>query len=116
MHIDDLPLEDILRLRMTAPAQLADADLCTVLRDRFTPDPVPPCPVCGGALSVASCGGGHATVYACSEWEEDPAKPHELRRKSDRGVADDHYIRSRWTAYRSGDDHVLELLRRFSAA
>src|SRR5476649_130919 len=23
---------------------------------------------------------------------------------------------SRWTAYRSGDDHVLELLRRFSAA
>lgn len=115
MRIDDMPLEEVLRLRATAPAELSDADLCTVLRDRYTPDPVPPCRVCGDALSVASSGGGQATVYACSEWMEDTANPGKLVRKPDWSGADDHYMRSRWTAYRGGDDHVLELLRRFGA-
>jgi hypothetical protein len=115
-RIDDLPLEEILRLRTTEPQQLTDAELSTVLRDRYTADPVPPCPVCGDVLSVATCGGGQATVYACSEWKEDQANSGKLLRKPNWSGTDDHYMRSRWTTYRGGDDHVLELLRRFGAA
>lgn len=111
-----LPREELHRLISMEPDQLSDVDLATLLRDMYTADPVPPCPVCGGELSIASSGGGRATVFACSEWEDDPGAPGRLRRKEGRGVADDHYDRSRWIQYKGGDSLVLELVRRFTAA
>lgn len=111
-----LPRDEARRLVSMEPDQLSDAELATLLRDRYTADLVPPCAVCGRELSIASAGGGRATVFACSEWEDDPAAPGRLRRKEGRGMADDHYDRSRWTQYNSGDSLVLELVRRFAAA
>jgi len=69
------------------------------LRRRYTADPVPSCPVCGGELSIQSAGGGQATVYGCS------AMPFDM----------DHYQRSRYTQYRSGDSDVLALLAAMQA-
>lgn len=112
----ELPRSELHRLLAMEPNELSDVELATLLCDQYAEEPVPPCPVCGGELSVASCGGASATIYACSEWEDDSAKPGELRRKDGCGVADDHYSRSRWTQYRGGDTHVLELVRRFAAA
>ena len=110
-----LSREEARRLVSMEPDQLSDAQLATLLHDRYTADLVPPCPICGGELSSASAGGGRATVFACSEWEDDLAVPGRLRRKEERGIADDHYDRSRWIHYNSGDSLVLKLVRRFAA-
>lgn len=100
-----------------------DAQLVARLRERYTADVPPPCPVCGDALSVASMGGGNATVWTCSELMDDPDEEGHLIAKPGRGVnapsmADEtaHWVRSRWTQGRSGDSSVLELLTRFERA
>jgi len=100
----------------TGLASWTDADLLACLRERYAADPVPPCRVCGGELSIASCGGGRPTEWACSTWEDDPDKPGELRRKDGRSIADAHYERSFWTQYRGGDEAVLELVARVERA
>ena len=89
-----------------------DAELLAWLREQYKAEPIPPCRVCGGRLSVASMGGGNATRWACGMWEDDPDAPGKLRRKPGRGLADGHYERSEWTQYREGDAAVLELVAR----
>ena len=89
-----------------------NAELIAWLREQYKAEPIPPCRVCGGPLRVASMGGGNATKWACSMWEDDPAVPGELRRKAGRSAADEHYQRSEWTQYRNGDSAVLEMCAR----
>lgn len=98
------------------PSDYSDTELIALLKDRYTAMPVPPCRICGGPLSVARTGGGEATQWACSEMEDDPANPGRLKRKEGRGVADDHFARSYWTQYRSGDEFVLEAIARLARA
>jgi hypothetical protein len=93
-----------------------DHELVQRLRERYTPQLVPPCRVCGGELSIARAGGGEATVWACATMEEDPEAPGTLRLKPGRGGADEHYSESRWTQYRSGDDDVIALLDALASA
>lgn len=106
-------LEKRRRLWETPIEQWNAADLIEELRERYTPEQVPPCRVCGGELSVQSIGGGNATVWACSGMEDDPEQPGHSRYKADRRPADDHYAQSRWIQHRDGDRTVLELIRRF---
>jgi hypothetical protein len=89
-----------------------DAELLSWLREKYKAEQIPPCRVCGGPLRVASMGGGNATRWVCSVWEYDPDVPGEMRRKAQRGVADEHYTRSQWTQFREGDSAVLELCAR----
>lgn len=97
------------------PEELADSDLCEILLERYKPPTIPPCRVCGGALSIQSCGGGHPTAWACSGIEDDPERSKKHRYKVGRKPADEHYSRSRFEDLRQGgDDHVLELIARFS--
>lgn len=70
------------------------------LRARYTPEPVPPCGVCGAPLQIARAGGGAATEYACRDAKVTTAEGTE------------HYRRSRFTRYRPGDPDVLALLAR----
>lgn len=101
-RLDEVPLE-----------QVADADLLQLLEHRYATEPVPPCRVCGGTLSIASIGGGEATRYACLPVEDDPDNPGRTRHKEGRSLADDHYARSRWTHYQEGDAEVRELVARY---
>lgn len=82
------------------PQGLTLNELVELVRSLHTGDPVPPCPVCAGALSIARAGGGEPTVWACSGQEADPARPGYLRRLPGRGVADEHYSRSRFVQRR----------------
>lgn len=100
------------RLWETPIEQWSNEDLIESLSDRYTPEPVPPCRVCGGELSVQSIGGGNATVWGCSGTEDDPDRPGHVRYKEGRRVADDHYAQSTWTQHREGDSAVLEMIRR----
>jgi hypothetical protein len=90
-------------------------ELIASLKNRYTAEPVPACPVCGGELGIASIGGGEPTVWACSPQEEDPENPGFLRLKKGRKGVDDHYTRSRWKQYRGGDSEVLDLIAHFEA-
>lgn len=71
--------------------------------DRCTPGEIPKCRVCGEALSIQACGGGAATCWGCSEWEEIPGTGGKLRRKAGRKCADGHYSESCWTEPASWD-------------
>ena len=94
------------------PADYSDAELIATLTERYTATPVPPCRVCGGPLSIARAGGGEATVWACHGLEDDPDNPDRVKRQPGRSAADEHYVQSRWTQYRTGDELVLEALTR----
>lgn len=85
-----------------------------ILRERYTPAPIPPCRVCGGPLSLSSFGGG-PTVYGCSEYEDDPDRPNHLLRKPGRSVADEHYSQSCHIVYRDGDTRVIAFLDALAA-
>lgn len=95
------------------PFEVPDDDLAAFLEDRYTAEEIPPCCVCGGPLSIQRAGGGERTVWACSGYEDDPDNPGHVRRQPGRGVADEHYSKSRWEQMKSGDQWVLELVRRF---
>lgn len=86
-------------------------ELASLLVQRYTGEPVPPCRICGGALSIASAGGGNATRYACDMMEIDPDRPAFLRRKEGRFAADEHYSQSGWTQFNPGDRNVLDFVR-----
>lgn len=74
-------------------------DLLDRLRQRYETVEVPPCRVCGEALSVQSMGGGNATKYAHS-------KPDGVTY----GDWMEHYQGSVWVERRSGDGEVLALV------
>jgi len=80
--------------RFLPPERLLDR-----LRERYTGEPVPPCRVCGGTLTVQSMGGGRATEYGCP-------KPDDVAY----GEWAEHYSRSKWTQYRPGDVDVIALV------
>jgi hypothetical protein len=61
------------------------------VKRRYAPTVIPPCRVCGGALSIGSIGGGEPTTWGCSEWDDDPARPGRLLRKEGRSCGDKHY-------------------------
>jgi hypothetical protein len=96
----------------------AVANLIAQLRAAYTAEPVPPCRVCGGALSVAECGYGRPTIWACSPTESDPENPGASRTKPGRGVGEfdprtGHYALSEHKQYRVGDSRVLHMLDLF---
>lgn len=93
-----------------------DDDVVWMLTRRYTADEVPPCHICGGALSPQSMGGGRPTTWACDGREDDPDRPGHWRWQEGRGVVDDHYKQSYWTQHRTGDGLVLDALRRLQAA
>lgn len=101
---------------MSAGRGLPGREALARLRERYTAEPVPPCPICGHERSVASIGGGHATVYACSPLETDPDDESHLipRPGYDQGRGQEgyweHYQHSQWTQYRPGDPDVPALL------
>lgn len=95
-------------------AGITDKELIEVLERAYQSTVVPPCRVCGGALSIQSIGGGQPTVWACDpkEWPDDG----EPFCKPGRSFIDDHYERSRWIDHRQGgDSRVMELIRRYQA-
>lgn len=86
------------------------------IKARYTPEPIPPCRVCGGELSIQRMGGGEPTVWGCDGHEDDPDRPGTWRFKADRRPADEHYSRSRWTQHRQGDPDVLALVAELDAS
>ena len=77
------------------------------LRERYTPDSIPPCRVCGAKLSIASAGGGNATKYVCSEVYRDGFG----RIGTPEGNAKlDHRKASEFYHVRSGDSLVIRLI------
>lgn len=110
-----LPLSDSLA------SDQALRHLLDSLRATYTPAKVPPCRVCGGALSVQQEGGGEPTVWACSGFEDDPDRPGYMRVREGRfqkrpaGAPDEyrpggHFHDSQWTVWRAGDSRVIELV------
>jgi hypothetical protein len=75
--------------------------------NRYTPDEVPPCRVCGERLSIQAAGRG-PTVYGCSGTYED--ENGRIRYREGRTIADEHYSNSQWEQYRHGDTLVLKLV------
>lgn len=88
------------------------------LRWYYTPSTVPPCIVCGDALSAGSFGGGRPTIWSCSNLMEDPNNPDHLIPKPGRErigtpKESEHYRRSRYEQTRTGDSRVLSLIDEF---
>jgi hypothetical protein len=77
------------------------------LVNRYTPEPIPPCRVCGEVLSMQSAGRG-PTVYGCSGTFED--ETGRTRYREGRRIADEHYSNSRFEQYRHGDRRVMALV------
>lgn len=75
--------------------------------NRYTPESIPPCRVCGEQLSMQAAGRG-PTIYACSGTFED--EDGRTRYREGRSVADEHYSNSRWEQYRHGDRLVIKLV------
>jgi hypothetical protein len=111
-----MDLEQRRRIYSQESSSLSDEDLLAILTEDYQRDDPPPCRVCGGPLGIASAGGGNASVWACDGMEDNPDQPGRLRWKEGRKPADDHYAASRWTQYRAGDQHVLELIARYLKA
>ena len=95
------------RLLEVESSDLADDDLVWLLRRRNAPTDIPPCRVCGAALSMQACGGGKPTAYACSGTDENG------RYLPGRSPADEHYVRSEFEDRRHANPDVLELVERF---
>ena len=75
-----------------------------LLREQYLYEEPPRCPVCDAELSIAACGGGEPTRYACSK--ADPIKT------GDWG----HYRQSQWTDRKGDDDRVIRLLDEIEAS
>lgn len=82
------------------------------LRDRYSPQPVPKCHICGSVMTIARASAG-AVVYACSGCTYDDNGAHYAPGRS---LGDDHYSASRVTIFESGDPEVLALLDELEAA
>lgn len=86
---------------------MSDLDLGPI-REQYTAEPIPPCPVCGGELSLRGTE-GNRTVWACDGYEIDTRDPERGNWKQGRSWGDAHYHDSRHLCYRNGDDTVLAL-------
>lgn len=75
--------------------------------NRYTPETIPPCRICGGRLSMQAAGRG-PTIYACSGKYEDENGRTQYR--EGRSLIDEHYNNSRWEQYRHGDRLVMKLV------
>ncbi len=73
------------------------------LRERYSPAPVPKCPICGEEMSIQRISGAQV-VYACSGYGDDGDF------KIGRTLVDEHYEKSRVTVLDVGDPEVLVLL------
>ena len=86
----------------------SNAYLAEQLERGYATQTIPPCRICGGALSIGQIGGGLPTVYYCMAMA---AAPQNGREKDWQ-----HYGDSKWVEPRqTGDLRVLELVRRFRA-
>jgi hypothetical protein len=86
-------------------------EIMQILKERYSAPVIPPCRVCGAALSLQS--NGMPSIWGCTGQETDPDRPEALRYKQGRRFADPHYTQSRYTDYKGGGDEVvIELLRR----
>ncbi|MCL8097011.1 ead/Ea22-like family protein [Enterobacter hormaechei] len=82
------------------------------LRERYSPQPVPKCHICGSVMTIARASAG-AVVYACSGCTYDDNGAHYAPGRS---LGDEHYSASRVTIFESGDSDVLALLDELEAA
>ena len=73
------------------------------LRERYAPPTVPPCRICGGALSLQQTGGGAPDVWACTGLVEGEYA-------YGRRIADQHYEASTWVDYKAGGDQRVIVL------
>lgn len=80
--------------------------------NRYTPETIPPCRICGERLSMQAAGRG-PTVYACSGTYED--ENGRTRYREGRSFVDEHYNNSRWEQYRHGDRLVMKLVSQLIA-
>jgi hypothetical protein len=80
------------------------------LEGRHRPTEIPPCRVCGKALSIQAIGGGEPTRWGCSPYEDDPDRPGKIRRIEGRGLADKHFSESYFIDRRHDDPGVIRLL------
>lgn len=89
-------------------------DELSQLAERYTPDEIPPCRVCGAPLTIGAMGGGAATKWACSAASVTGPYPEDIatdqQKRTYRRAQMDHYSASKWTEYRSGDGWVLALI------
>lgn len=82
------------------------------LRERYSPQPVPKCHICGTEMTVQHMSGCRIT-YGCTGATYDDAGCHY---SAGRSIADDHYEQSRVTVFDASDPDVLALLDELEAA
>lgn len=81
------------------------------LRDRYSPQPVPKCHICGAEMTIGAMSASRI-VYACSGATYDDAGCHYAPGRS---IADEHYAQSRVTVHDVGDPDVIALLDELEA-
>ncbi|PAC04166.1 ead/Ea22-like family protein [Escherichia coli] len=76
------------------------------LRERYSPQPVPKCHICGAEMTIQRMSASRIT-YGCTGATYDDAGCHYTVGRS---IADDHYAQSRITVVDMSDPDVLALL------
>ncbi len=82
------------------------------LRERYSPQPVPKCHICGSEMTIQRMSASRIT-YGCTGATYDDAGCHYTVGRS---IADDHYAQSRITVVDMSDPDVLGLLDELEAA
>ncbi|ELY5939598.1 ead/Ea22-like family protein [Cronobacter malonaticus] len=82
-----------------------------VLRERYSPKPIPNCHICGAEMTVQRISGKRIT-YGCSGATYDDAGCHYA---PGRDIADEHYEQSRVTVVDVSDPDVIELIAALEA-
>ncbi|WP_409517793.1 ead/Ea22-like family protein [Escherichia coli] len=82
------------------------------LRERYSPQPVPKCHICGTEMTVQRMSASRIT-YGCTGATYDDTGCHYA---AGRSIADDHYEQSRVTIVDVSDSDVLALLDELEAA
>ncbi|HAS1493212.1 TPA: ead/Ea22-like family protein [Enterobacter hormaechei] len=82
------------------------------LRERYSPQPVPKCHICGAEMTIQRMSASRIT-YGCTGATYDDAGCHYTVGRS---IADDHYAQSRITVVDMSDPDVLALLDELEAA
>lgn len=82
------------------------------LRERYSPQPVPKCHICGAEMTIQRMSASRIT-YGCTGATYDDAGCHYTVKRS---IADDHYAQSRITVVDMSDPDVLALLDDLEAA
>lgn len=82
------------------------------LRERYSPQPVPKCHICGAEMTIQRMSASRIT-YGCTGATYDDAGCHYTVGRS---IADDHYAQSRITVVDMSDPDVLALLDDLEAA